>query len=756
MALTMNPMGFYAGDIGASMESEEERRRRLLAQQQAAVTAQQQAQQATVAPAAPVSPSSMQPVKETRTIDPRTGEVRVKIEGTERDLSAANPMTPTLVQPTAARANQIVQPPQAGQPAQMRQPQVVPTPIPQPRPQPPQPMPAAPVSPEMLGQGINLGQPPQPTVGQTLAGARQTLAEMPTAQGLMPQMQRQPQPQAMTPATAAGVAPTAAGGIDWNNILNGSIGSGRVRERVITDPAAPPDVRAAAIANQYNDLTSQRGQREAQQRAQDYIARNDTLGMARELQRDEGSWLKVLLYGALGGKDLARNELNKMGIGGKWVDAYDAQGNRAKIRVRDDGMPMEGFDSQGQPLDTQQLAAYSTGGKRDLDIVGGTVVNDQTQEVGRVITDRRTGQSYVQTDTGRKPLTGFRPQGQAGTLDQQRIQQIQQANIRLQQDWANTKMAIRSAGPEAANSYLGEFNARNGTNYRLQDLGGSAPQIDFNTGVMTQAPSIGAVPAEAAPAAPAAAPVAPSAAAPATAAPAVGAPPAAPGIGAPAPAPAAPAPAAPSGAGLGFRPTPGASPAEIESQRKIYEEAASAAAKIRAEDVANVQTGYGGILNGVETVAGLSQDLLNSPGFEYAVGVRVPDLAVIPGSDTADFIATFERLQGQAFLRAIEQLRGTGAISDREGKAATDAVAALSRNQSEKSFKRNLYELNADLRRFANRAAAKIGRELPYPNQLDPVTERRQDQEAVRWLRANPTDPRAPDIKRTLENKGIL
>ena len=68
------------------METEEERRKRLAAE------------------AAGEEPT---PVKETRTTDPVTGQVKLKIEGSEQDLSAANPLTPTVVAPKPPAAPEL-------------------------------------------------------------------------------------------------------------------------------------------------------------------------------------------------------------------------------------------------------------------------------------------------------------------------------------------------------------------------------------------------------------------------------------------------------------------------------------------------------------------------------------------------------------------------------------------------------------------------------------------------------------------------
>ena len=87
MDYSTDAMGNYMGDYAPvdpyAQETEEEKRLRL----------QREADEAARAQAAAT------PVKETRIIDPRTGEVKLKIEGNERDLSAANPNTPTVVKP---------------------------------------------------------------------------------------------------------------------------------------------------------------------------------------------------------------------------------------------------------------------------------------------------------------------------------------------------------------------------------------------------------------------------------------------------------------------------------------------------------------------------------------------------------------------------------------------------------------------------------------------------------------------------------
>jgi hypothetical protein len=226
--------------------------------------------------------------------------------------------------------------------------------------------------------------------------------------------------------------------------------------------------------------------------------------LARELQRkdSEGSWKKRILFGMLGMEAAVKDEEAKLGIGAKWTstsvsDPKTGQSRNVLVKTRADGLPMVGYDAEsGAKLDAKALASLPSGTAK-LNIVGGTVVNDKTGEVGRVVSDERTGLSYVQTDTGRKPMSGFRPQASAGTLDMQRVAQIQRQNVDLAGDWAKLQMKVQGAAPEAANKFLGEFNAKHRTNYGLSQLQGSAPQISLETGQMSEAP---AAPAQAAPA----------------------------------------------------------------------------------------------------------------------------------------------------------------------------------------------------------------------------------------------------------------
>lgn len=78
-----------------NQESEEERKRKELQARMDAQARQAMISDEAVASGGGLGPVEPTQIKETRTIDPQTGETKIKIEGTEKDLSAANPNTPT-------------------------------------------------------------------------------------------------------------------------------------------------------------------------------------------------------------------------------------------------------------------------------------------------------------------------------------------------------------------------------------------------------------------------------------------------------------------------------------------------------------------------------------------------------------------------------------------------------------------------------------------------------------------------------------
>lgn len=99
-------------------------------------------------------------------------------------------------------------------------------------------------------------------------------------------------------------------------------------------------------------------------------------------------------------------------------------------------------------------------------------------------------------------------------------------------------------------------------------------------------------------------------------------------------------------------------------------------------------------------------ELKKHPGLDHSVGAWsvVPN---IPGSAGADFAAKAAQLKGQTFLQAYQTLRGSGAITDIEGKKGEDAIGALDRAQSKGQYIKSLNDLGDIIKAGMLRAQAK-------------------------------------------------
>lgn len=97
--------------------------------------------------------------------------------------------------------------------------------------------------------------------------------------------------------------------------------------------------------------------------------------------------------------------------------------------------------------------------------------------------------------------------------------------------------------------------------------------------------------------------------------------------------------------------------------------------------------------------------VLNHPGRESATGVSsMNPLNKIPGTDGYDFNVMLDQIKGQSFLQAFQSLKGGGAITEREGQAATNAIARLNAAQSEGEFVTAINDLKRIVQQGRDRA----------------------------------------------------
>lgn len=97
------------------------------------------------------------------------------------------------------------------------------------------------------------------------------------------------------------------------------------------------------------------------------------------------------------------------------------------------------------------------------------------------------------------------------------------------------------------------------------------------------------------------------------------------------------------------------------------------------------QAGKDGSLNAYRLV----DQALAHPGLGTATGLSgtLDPRNYIPGTDAKNFDSLAQQLKGNAFLSAFAQLKGSGAITDVEGKKAESAIARLQQSQSEPEYR---------------------------------------------------------------------
>jgi hypothetical protein len=102
------------------------------------------------------------------------------------------------------------------------------------------------------------------------------------------------------------------------------------------------------------------------------------------------------------------------------------------------------------------------------------------------------------------------------------------------------------------------------------------------------------------------------------------------------------------------------------------------------------------------------EQIRTHPGREYGVGVTgvVPG---IPGTQQRGFVNLVDQAKGQTFLEAFNSLRGGGAITEAEGRKATEAFARLDRAQTQHDFDAALKDLEGVINEGVRVARTKAG-----------------------------------------------
>lgn len=114
-----------------------------------------------------------------------------------------------------------------------------------------------------------------------------------------------------------------------------------------------------------------------------------------------------------------------------------------------------------------------------------------------------------------------------------------------------------------------------------------------------------------------------------------------------------------------------------------------------------------------EETVGILDKLRSHPGLEGGTGADSIVRTRIWGSPEYDFEQLRTQAQGTAFLTAIGEMRGTGAISNVEGEAATQAVARMKGAQSKEAFLEALGDYERIVRKGVANTYRQAGLDVP-------------------------------------------
>lgn len=148
-------------------------------------------------------------------------------------------------------------------------------------------------------------------------------------------------------------------------------------------------------------------------------------------------------------------------------------------------------------------------------------------------------------------------------------------------------------------------------------------------------------------------------------------------------------------------------PAQAEKERlelaKLQGEVAGQQAAITKEKSINKAAAEDAVYS-----LDLISQLESHPGFEDVFGVSLGGRHV-PGNDGQGADALFDQIKNRGFLEVIDKIKGTGSLSDAEGKRLLDANNRLRRGLSEEEAKTVLKEMKGLIQKHIERMGGAPG-----------------------------------------------
>lgn len=148
-----------------------------------------------------------------------------------------------------------------------------------------------------------------------------------------------------------------------------------------------------------------------------------------------------------------------------------------------------------------------------------------------------------------------------------------------------------------------------------------------------------------------------------------------------------------------------------ELQLKVQDAITARDDKIRGK-VAEAENGAASIDNMLNTI----ERVKKAPGLDNVLGSIEGRLPSVFSDENTDAEALVETLMSQAFVAQIPSIKGTGALSDAEGKKLQSALQSLDRKQSEDQFRKNLDEAARLLNKARSTLSTRTGVPLGKPD----------------------------------------
>jgi len=261
-------------------------------------------------------------------------------------------------------------------------------------------MPVAPVTPEEVQQT----QLPQPGPGVQVAGPAQAVNPA-TVQ----------QPVAEVQPKAAEISKPALNDVHHDAFIAASNSQDPKERRaafaaLLANPNVPEGLKTQANQAIVTDYQNQRAQQQAMEKLQTATP-NDLARYMQEKNKDEGSYLKAILFHRLGLTELAQQEQEKLSPQLKSESATDANGNKYTVQRNKAGDIVKAFNSEGNNASQEEIARLSAAAMPTkahlLPSVHGSPVQNAQGQTGLLMYDPQTNSSYVQVGNQRLSTAGW-------------------------------------------------------------------------------------------------------------------------------------------------------------------------------------------------------------------------------------------------------------------------------------------------------------------------------------------------------------